>query len=383
MAQGTIAIVHYADPGFMPHVVRQSRALGESGYYVWAIGLKDRQQKSQGARLHYRTDVFSRPVGTRRGPGAFLYFFIRVFFALWKDRPAILQPIDAPALIPCYIHSVLRGIPLYYVSLEDLPHCPFFNGRPLARALWTTAENWCIRRAIHVAVVARIDADSLAQRCRIPRPYVIRNVPDLKSPAKRDDLLLRRHFGWTDRHTVLMYHGVIQKGRGVELAFPLLRRRKELRFAIGGYGDYVEPLRTMAREQGIEEQIGWIGPYAHDKLNLWAQDADIGVILFENVSKGNYQALPCKLFEYVHACVPLVASDFPEMKSYIEGTGVGVTVDTSMPEQIEAGLIKMIDDEAFRRKCANACARERERTNWQNESREYLAFLDISPQSGP
>jgi glycosyltransferase involved in cell wall biosynthesis len=151
----------------------------------------------------------------------------------------------------------------------------------------------------------------------------------------------------------------------------------QLRYGIAGYGDYAETVQTMIKDQGLENQVGWIGPFAHADVGLWIQDADIGIILLENLSRGLYQALPCKLFEYVHATVPVIASNFPEMKSYIESTGVGITVDSGNLDEVEAGLMKMINDKTFYTACKNACRIEREKTNWETESVEYCKFLDI------
>lgn len=382
MPGNIIAIVHYAaDPDFMPHMRRQAGTLHAHGYGTWGIGVAHPFQKKHVVSPYARKDVIDCPGGFERGPLGALYFMLKVFLLLWQERPILLQPIDVQALVPCYLHAVLRSIPLHYLALEEVAVLTTLVDRHRARKTWVFLEGWCIRRAASVAVVAEIDACSFRKRYRIPKPYVIRNVPELTPPVNGSDLELRKRFGWSAGDTVLMYHGVIDAGRGIELAFPIMKKRPELLLAVAGYGEHEGRLKEMAREQGLDDRIGWVGPFMHDELPRLVQDADIGIILFENLSGGLYQAFPCKLFEYVHSGVPVIASNFPEMKSYIESTDVGLTVDINAPDEIEAAFSRMLDDQAFYSSCRQACMAERERTNWQTESSVYLAFLGLTDSS--
>lgn len=378
MSNKLIAIPYYSDPGFSPHIRRQAQLLTEHGYSVWGIGLSSPKQKPHPEMSGLDCDVFSLPSACRRGPISFAYFCVRVFLMLWKRKPCILQPIDTPALVPCCLHSILRGIPLRYVALDDLPSSTGATRRPLIRAVWTIVEKVCIKRASSVATIVQIQADAYQKRYGIPKPFVIRNVPEQRALMDRKDLLLRKRSGWAEDERVLIYHGVIEQSRGIELVYPMLTKMPRLRLAVAGYGDAESRLRQLAKEQGLDNRIEWVGPFRHTDLGFWLQDADIGLLLLENVSQCFYHALPCKLFEYVHAAVPVLCSNFPEMKAYVDATGIGLTVDPTSPEQIEQALRRLTEDTAFHRQCRDACLGERERTNWQTESKVYLEFLGIN-----
>jgi glycosyltransferase involved in cell wall biosynthesis len=247
--------------------------------------------------------------------------------------------------------------------------------RPLRRAFWTLAENVLIRRAEKVAVTAEIDAISHMKRCKIPHPYVIRNVPDLQPTIAPEKLMLRSKFGIPKERVVLFYHGMITVGRGIELVFPSLKQNPDLFFAIAGYGAYEKTLKEMAKTLGVEKQIGWIGSFTSDNLPYLIQDADVGVFLPQRISEGFYQVFPCKLFEYVHAGLPVIVSNFPEMKRYVEETLVGECVDSSNLSDIDRVIRKFINSIEIRKMHKNACLIEKTRTNWENESRMYLDFI--------
>ena len=379
--QPVVAIVYFGDPDFSPHIRRCAGSLAACGYRTWALGIRRPKQLQHSSSPFYRTDALRSPSFAAEGPLAFLYFFVGIFVKLWHERPDKLQPFDAPALVPCWLYGLLRGIPIHYFSLEDMPNLPVLEHRPIARAIWIMLEGFCIRRTASVAMVAGIDADSYQSRYGIRRPFIVRNVPERMTIADARSRLLRKRFGWNGNEKVLVYHGLIQKGRGIELVFPLLAKYAWLKLAVAGYGDYEDTLKQEARKQGVESGVGWYGPFRHEDLGRILPDADCGIVVLENISRGYYQALPCKMFEYVHAGVPVIASDFPEMKAYVEQTGVGRCVDPADPAAIESAVLLLLTNSAVADSCRMSCARERNRTCWETESAVYYSFLGIHRQA--
>ena len=377
MTHPLVAIVYYANPDFSPHVRRQSATLHQCGLRVWGIGVTHPDQVPHCTSILDKNDTACQPVWARRGALSFIHFMFHSFCVLWKSRPYLLQAIDPPALLPCTLHSLIRGIPLHYLSLEDFPDCTPLVNRPLVRALWLALEALCIKRARAVAMVAQVDADSYVQRYRIAPPFIVRNVPSLGPLLTREQLTLRKRFGWTADHFVMMYHGMLEPGRGIERVFHVLEHFPHARYAVAGYGTWQAHLQELARERGIADSIGWVGPYAHEELPALLQDADLGIMLICNVSKSYYQALPCKLFECVHAVVPVLASFFPQMQSYIEGCSVGLCVSPDNDEQILETVKELIPRGTLYRQLRQACRTERTRTNWETEEHEYRAFLGL------
>lgn len=377
MSGPLVAIAYYADPEFSPHVRRQARTLRDAGCQVWGIGITHPDQKRPPESALTRSDIATQPRFARRGPFSFLHFIMHVFFSLWKTRPDSIQAIDPPALLPCLAHAFMRRIPLHYLSLEDFPDCTPLVNRPVARAIWTAIEYLGVRGARSVAMVAQVDADSYVSRYGIPMPFIVRNIPELKDLVVPEELTLRKRFGWTSNQFVLMYHGTIEYGRGIEQVFEALQQFPDLRYAIAGFGEYRIELERQIQKRGITDQVGWVGPFAHTDLGPLLQDADLGIMLFHNVSKSFYQALPCKMFECVHAGVPVLASAFPAMQHYIESSHVGICVDPENTDDICTTIQELSYRSQRHRTLREHCLTERLRTNWEHESTVYLEFLGL------
>ena len=81
-----------------------------------------------------------------------------------------------------------------------------------------------------------------------------------------------------------------------------------------------------------------------DELPLFTPDATLGVVPFQPVGLNNVFAAPNKLFEYLSARVPVVATDLPELRRMVKGLDIGIVCDTSSPEDLAAAINRLLED---------------------------------------
>ncbi len=157
------------------------------------------------------------------------------------------------------------------------------------------------------------------------------------------------HFGepgpWETRSAEICYVGAFSRARGL---VPLVRAMEALDVPLNLAGvwnedDLREELRSLpgwvrVREFGVLDQSGVAGLLGRCK---------IGMVTLLPVT--NYlQALPVKLFEYMAAGLPVVASDFPLWREIVESAGCGFLVDPEDPQAIRAAVQYLLthDEEA-------------------------------------
>ncbi|MBW8270450.1 glycosyltransferase [Caldovatus aquaticus] len=239
--------------------------------------------------------------------------------------------------------------------------------RPLARAAIGAACRLAGRLADAV-VVARegLGADFAA---RAERVVVVRNyvLPQPVAP--------RRHAAGP---LTLVHAGVLGRSRGalqmveaLALAPPGTRLRLIGRFT----DDSAAAFAARAAALGVADRIEDLGWLPQERLPAALAECDVGLVAFQPVDRNHRLALPHKLFDYMHAGLPVIAPDFaPETAAVVREAGCGLLVDTADPRAI-AGAVAALSDPA-RRAALGAAGRAAaaERFGWAAEAERLLAL---------
>jgi glycosyltransferase involved in cell wall biosynthesis len=244
-----------------------------------------------------------------------------------------------------------------------------------ARALLARFEGRASRRADAVITVNPSIAVELHDRYGVD-PVVLMNCPPLGPERKHGKL--RDHLG-LGRRPLILYHGAISPGRGVEqLVDAIPQLPAEAAVVLLGYGDFARNYTALAAEDAYRGRLFVVPAVPIADLPNWVCDADVGIIAFQPVDRNNVLGTPNKLFEYMEAGVPMIVSDFPEMRRIVTETGAGIARDTSSPESLAAAIRELLDEpkdrKSTRRRSARAAA---EGTyNWAVQSRQLLDIYD-------
>ena len=74
------------------------------------------------------------------------------------------------------------------------------------------------------------------------------------------------------------------------------------------------------------------------------------------------------------AGIPVVASNFPEIKKIIVGEGIGICFDPEDPEDIARAIKKILLSEiGYKKMKENAARAAKEKYNWEIEEKKLLA----------
>jgi glycosyltransferase involved in cell wall biosynthesis len=247
-------------------------------------------------------------------------------------------------------------------------------------------QEW-IRRADRLTTVSPAIADIIAHEYQLARePDVILNTPPLREFDEVLEPTVRSAIGLPDVTPLVIYCGQVKEARGVHDLVAALARLPGIHLAIvsNNKGPYVEALSQRAAADGTHDRLHLL-PYVDQRhVASYMRTADLGVHPLMRYGNGDV-ALPNKLFEYIHAGLPVVVSDCRAMAAFVEQHRIGQSYDSGdidgMARQIQTVL-------ANRTAISEHVAATRLAYTWEEQERHLRAiYADLlgvaSIASGP
>ena len=246
----------------------------------------------------------------------------------------------------------------------------------LSRFIARRQERRGIRAADAVITATRTWADMMARSYGIPRPAVVRNMPPRTAVEAPVDL--RNRLEIAPEATILLYQGSIQTNRGIEQTIAALPGLPDCVLVICGYGAHRPALEERVAAAGLSQRVRFDGPVPNAELIAYSAGADIGLCLIIGSSESYRTSLPNKLFEYLMAGIPVIASDFPEMGAVVRETGAGTTCDPTDPGAIAAAVDRLRDPERYTEARQSAIRAARD-LHWDSEEQVLLSVYARLP----
>jgi glycosyltransferase involved in cell wall biosynthesis len=181
----------------------------------------------------------------------------------------------------------------------------------------------------------------------------------------------------------LVYVGGISETRGVLELIDSIRilkpRYENIMLTLAGpiYSNSLEKkIAELRKELGLEDNVSLAGQVKHQKIYNLLSKSNIGMAILH--PKPNYlESLPTKLFEYMAAGLPVIASNFPLWKEIVEGNNCGLTVDPLKPAEIAKAVEYLVEHQPEARKMGrNGRKAVSEKYNWENESQKLIELYD-------
>lgn len=247
-----------------------------------------------------------------------------------KHRPDCVNCHSLPVLPIGVAVKLLTGARLVYDAHELETEAAGTRG--LRQVLSRLVEKACLA-AVDLLVVVSPGIESwYRERYGFTRTVTVLNAPAYRAPARQGNAL-RESLAIGEAETIVLYQGVLGSGRGVEelvAAAPLLR---DAGYALVfmGYGPMADTLKAQAHTSGDFYFHPAVSP---ETLLTYTSSADIGVCLIQDSCLSYHLCLPNKLFEYIMAGLPVLASDLPEMRNVIEQGEVGTCIGAWDPPAV-------------------------------------------------
>jgi glycosyltransferase involved in cell wall biosynthesis len=303
----------------------------------------------------------------------YLKFIWHLKLKLITTKASIIFAEDIYTLPFAIIFGKLKRAKIYYDSRELFGYLAGLKEKKFKQVFWKWTEKFFIRKADYVIVTGAMDGEFLKKEYRLKNIILLRNLPRYYKPALKLDL--HSHLQIHKSKKIILYQGVLLKGRGIEKVFTVLKELSDHVFVIAGGGEYEEHYQNLAEQMNLTDQVFFLGKLTQEDLPQVTASVDIGVSLIENLSTSYYYALPNKLFEYIMAEVPVIVSNLPQMKEIIDKYDVGYAVEFESKDELANAIKKLTEDSKLFESKKQNCQIASQELNWEKEVVSLLKTL--------
>lgn len=345
--------------------IKQCRSLAAHGYNVTLVVADDQgDDNKDGVRI---VDVGHRPGRANR-----ILKTTRHIFDMAVALNSDIFHIHDPELIPAGLKLKRLGKKVIFDSHEDIPRQilgkPYLGSmsRHMLSNTFALFERYACRRFDGIITATPFIRDKFLKIN--PTTVDVNNFPLIKE--------FENTARWAEKNDQVCYIGSISAMRGIrEMVRACEFLKSPARLGIGG----------RFAESALESEVaGFPGWRRVDALGFLDRAAVRDVMARSKAGLVtlhpaiNYlDALPIKMFEYMAAGIPVIASNFPLWRKIIEGNQCGLCVDQSDPKEIAAAIDYLIWNpeiaEQMGRNGHNAILNE---YNWPTESDKLIGFYE-------
>ncbi len=357
----------------LPILIHELQFFEKSGYELHVIAPAYAQDlnflERQISHVHlHALPMVSRRWTERQSPLLKLIRYIEFIFRSVMAGIRINAPVivahDLPVMISALLLRSIRRCTLVYNAHEMWSEASEDNA-PI-RSLWRRFERCAVRSADVVIAPEPNRAEILRDEYGAKEtPVIVRNIPPSSCAYQPSDAL-RTRLSLRPEDIIVLYQGLLSDTRCLDeliAAVPLLPEQFHLALIGTGDQDYMRSLHEAA-ERSAPGRIHFILWIPFDELRTITASASVGVLLYRNSGRNNFFAAPNKLYEYLHAGLPVVVSDFPGLRAIVESRGYGACANPEDPNSIS----KAITSAASVNHGSAIAERARAQFNWEDEA---------------
>jgi glycosyltransferase involved in cell wall biosynthesis len=334
-----------------------------------------------------------RRFGALNDIASFPFFFSplwlsRIDNVVKKEGIRLIIVRDLPMALAAMMIGKIRKIPVVLDMAECYPEFvrliwkfePFKLSNLFIRNPFIVdlVEFFALRGSDHIFVVVEESKDRLIKKGVPPNKItIVGNTPVMK---RFQDA--RATFpGTINRNRgklILLYVGLLNFSRGLEMVLRSLRQYveidKQVFLVMLGTGSAEKKLKEMVCQLKLEEHVGFEGWVENKCVPKYIASSDICLVPHHKCGHWN-NTIPNKLFDYMAAGKPVLASDAIPVKRIMQQFDCGLIYEDHDEEKFFSRLCQLRNPEERERLGQNGIKAVRDRYNWSNDSAEMINSL--------
>lgn len=297
-------------------------------------------------------------------------FAVAALTVVRRWRPNVVYSRD---LLPLMVLRLLLGQPARFC----------FEVHTVPRSHLSVALHlWAARRMDAVIAITEglrrwyLDAGFDPQRL-----YVAPDAVDIEAFTSRDRSVAREELGIPDEASVVCYLGHLYPWKGVDTLVAAARTAESYIqwIIVGGLPPDLDRIKAAASDLPNFHVTGHLPP---NDARKYLVAADVAVIPFSaRQIIAREHTSPLKLFEYMAAERPIVASDLPSMREVLEDGRDALLVEPDEPRAVATAVTRLLTDKPLATRLARTARLEAESRTWTQRAAAIREFLGSAPSS--
>ena len=293
-----------------------------------------------------------------------------------RDLPLMPLAIGVGAALGCrVVFDMAECYPEMYRSIVSFSRRRLRSWLTKNPAFASWMERFSVARSSHVMVMIEESRDRLLRMgFDAGKISIVSNTP------ARTTRLPRTHEG--DSTLRLLYVGFVTRIRGLNNLIHGIRAYVDaypdgprVEFDAVGKGAAIDEYRTLAERLGVASQVRFHGWCEQDFVDELYARSDVGVLTYRFCPHWNH-TIPNKLFDYMQAGMPVLATDVRPIRRIVEEVGCGVVFPDGDAQACGEAIARLTDAAVRAELGRRGHAAVEDRYNWEHDGAELLRVID-------
>jgi glycosyltransferase involved in cell wall biosynthesis len=154
------------------------------------------------------------------------------------------------------------------------------------------------------------------------------------------------------KNSYICYTGSLYKWKGIDILISAMKYLPNEKLVIVGEGNRLNELKELVIKENLADKVIFTGYVPHSFIPKYLSKAKVAVL--PNIAEGPSEfSSPLKLFEYMAAGIPIVASDLPVFREILKNNESAIFFEAGNAEALANGIKQILNSEDLVKKLIN------------------------------